>query len=315
MGRAMNPSTLERGLQVAALYKFVSLPDFRDLRQPLLELCLKLGIRGTLLLAQEGINGTVAGSREGVAELIAWLEGRNEIGRLDVKYAEAQEMPFHRMKVRLKKEIVTLGVDGIDPVGEAGIRVSGEDWNELIADPDTVVIDTRNDYEVKLGSFPGALDPQTATFRDFPGWVEANRDRLEGRKIAMFCTGGIRCEKATALMRQSGFEEVYHLDGGILRYLEDMPADRNRWQGECFVFDERVAVRHGLERGEARLCRACRRPLMPGERQSPYFVEGVSCVNCHAERSESDRQRYGERQRQVELAERRQTGPHIGRGG
>jgi UPF0176 protein len=311
----MNPSTPERGFLVAALYKFVSLPDFRDLRQPLLELCLKLGIRGTLLLAEEGINGTMAGPHEGMAELIAWLEARNEIGRLDVKYAEAQEMPFHRMKVRLKKEIVTLGVDGIDPVGEAGIRVAGEDWNDLIADPDTVVIDTRNDYEVKLGTFPGALDPQTRTFRDFPDWVEANRDLLEGRKIAMFCTGGIRCEKATALMRQSGFDEVYHLDGGILRYLEDMPAERNRWEGECFVFDERVAVRHGLERGEARLCRACRRPLTPQERQSPLFVEGVSCVHCHGERTESDRQRYGERQRQVELAERRQTGPHIGGGG
>ena len=313
MGRAMNSSTPECGLRVAALYKFVSLPDFRNLRQPLLDKCLRLGIRGTLLLAQEGINGTVAGPRERVAELIAWLEGRNEIGRLDVKYAEAPEMPFHRMKVRLKKEIVTLGVDGIDPVGEAGIRVSGEAWNELIADPDTVLIDTRNDYEVKLGSFPGALDPQTATFRDFPYWVEANRDRLEGRKIAMFCTGGIRCEKATALMRQSGFDEVYHLDGGILRYLEDMPAEKNRWQGECFVFDERVAVRHGLERGQARLCRACRRPLTPEERQSPFFVDGVSCVHCHAERSESDRKRYRERQKQVELSERRRSGPHIGR--
>ncbi|NMG40290.1 rhodanese-related sulfurtransferase [Chelativorans sp. ZYF759] len=308
----MISSTPERGLLVAALYKFVPLPGFRDLRQPLLDLCLQLGIRGTLLLAEEGINGTVAGPRAAVAELIAWLEARNEIGRLDVKYAEAAEAPFHRMKVRLKQEIVTLGVEGIDPVGEAGIRIRGEEWNQLIADPETVVIDTRNDYEVKLGTFPGALDPGTQTFRDFPSWVAANRDRLEGRKIAMFCTGGIRCEKATALMRQSGFDDVYHLDGGILRYLEEMPPEENRWEGECFVFDERVAVRHGLERGEARLCRACRRPSTLEERQSPLFVEGISCVHCHDERTEADRLRYRERQRQLELAARRRSGQHMG---
>ncbi|MGY6706977.1 MAG: oxygen-dependent tRNA uridine(34) hydroxylase TrhO [Rhizobiaceae bacterium] len=308
----MNSSTAEGGPLVAALYKFVSLPDFRDLRQPLFDLCQRLGIRGTLLLAAEGINGTVAGSRGAIAELVAWLESRNEIGRLEVKYAETAVMPFHRMKVRLKKEIVTLGVDDIDPVGEAGIRVSGEAWNALIADPDTVVVDTRNDYEVKLGTFPGAIDPRTQTFRDFPDWVEANRDRLEGKKIAMFCTGGIRCEKATALMRKSGFDEVYHLDGGILRYLEDMPAEANRWEGECFVFDERVSVRHGLQPGQARLCRACRRPLTPEERRSPLHVEGISCVHCHHERTEADRARYSERQRQVELARQRRAGPHVG---
>lgn len=308
----MNPFEPENRILVAALYKFVALAGFRDLRQPLQDICERLGIRGTLLLASEGINGTVAGSREAIAELISWLEGRNEIGRLEVKYADAEQMPFNRMKVRLKKEIVTLGVDGIDPVGEAGVRVSGEDWNALIADPDTVVIDTRNEYEIRLGSFPGAVDPQTQTFRDFPDWVEANRDRLNGKKIAMFCTGGIRCEKATALMRKSGFDEVYHLDGGILRYLEDMPAESSRWKGECFVFDERVSVRHGLQPGEARLCRACRQPLTPEERRSPLHVEGISCVHCHAERTEADRARYSERQRQVELAKRRRAGPHIG---
>jgi UPF0176 protein len=309
----MNSSTPEDAFLVAALYKFAALDGFRDMREPLLALALRLDLRGTLLLAREGINGTIAGAPDAVRELIAWLEAQPAIGPLEVKYAHADEQPFHRMKVRLKKEIVTLGVDGIDPATQAGTRVCGEEWNRLIEDPETVVIDTRNDYEVALGTFPGALDPKTTTFREFPAWLQANRDRLEGRKVAMFCTGGIRCEKATALVKSAGFEEVYHLDGGILRYLEEMPAEDNRWEGECFVFDERVSVRHGLEKGEARLCRACRRPLTPQERASPLHVEGVACIHCHGERGEADRARYAERQRQVELAERRNAGPHIGR--
>ena len=309
----MNTAQHKGPFRVAALYKFVALEDAARLRQQLLDLCEKLGIRGTLIVAGEGINGTVAGKEAAIAELVAWLQSRNDIGRLEVKYADAAEMPFHRMKVRLKKEIVTLGVDGIDPVTQAGTRVSGPEWNELISAPDTIVIDTRNDYEVKLGTFEGAVDPATETFRDFPAWVEANRDRLAGRKVAMFCTGGIRCEKATALVKAAGFDDVYHLDGGILRYLEEMPAQESLWQGECFVFDERVSVTHGLERGEARLCRACRRPLTPEERASPLHVEGISCVHCHGERADDDRARYAERQRQVELAERRGAGPHVGR--
>jgi UPF0176 protein len=309
----MNTTQHKGPFRVAALYKFVALEDPARLRQQLLDLCEKLGIRGTLIVAGEGINGTVAGKEAAIAELVAWLQSRNDIGRLEVKYADAVEMPFHRMKVRLKKEIVTLGVDGIDPVTQAGTRVSGPEWNELISAPDTIVIDTRNDYEVKLGTFEGAVDPATETFRDFPAWVEANRDRLAGRKVAMFCTGGIRCEKATALVKATGFDDVYHLDGGILRYLEEMPVQESLWQGECFVFDERVSVTHGLERGEARLCRACRRPLTPEERASPLHVEGISCVHCHGERADDDRARYAERQRQVELAERRGAGPHVGR--
>ena len=309
----MNTAQHKGPFRVAALYKFVALEDPARLRQQLLDLCEKLGIRGTLIVAGEGINGTVAGKETAIADLVAWLQSRNDIGRLEVKYADAAEMPFHRMKVRLKKEIVTLGVDGIDPVTQAGTRVSGPEWNELISAPDTIVIDTRNDYEVKLGTFEGAVDPATETFRDFPAWVEANRDRLAGRKVAMFCTGGIRCEKATALVKAAGFDDVYHLDGGILRYLEEMPAQESLWQGECFVFDERVSVTHGLERGEARLCRACRRPLTPEERASPLHVEGISCVHCHGERADDDRARYAERQRQVELAERRGAGPHVGR--
>lgn len=309
----MNTAQHKGPFRVAALYKFVALEDAARLRQQLLDLCEKLGIRGTLIVAGEGINGTVAGKETAIADLVAWLQSRNDIGRLEVKYADAAEMPFHRMKVRLKKEIVTLGVDGIDPVTQAGTRVSGPEWNELISAPDTIVIDTRNDYEVKLGTFEGAVDPATETFRDFPAWVEANRDRLAGRKVAMFCTGGIRCEKATALVKAAGFDDVYHLDGGILRYLEEMPAQESLWQGECFVFDERVSVTHGLERGEARLCRACRRPLTPEERASPLHVEGISCVHCHGERADDDRARYAERQRQVELAERRGAGPHVGR--
>ena len=309
----MNTAQHKGPFRVAALYKFVALEDPARLRQQLLDLCEKLGIRGTLIVAGEGINGTVAGKETAIADLVSWLQSRNDIGRLEVKYADAAEMPFHRMKVRLKKEIVTLGVDGIDPVTQAGTRVSGPEWNELISAPDTIVIDTRNDYEVKLGTFEGAVDPATETFRDFPAWVEANRDRLAGRKVAMFCTGGIRCEKATALVKAAGFDDVYHLDGGILRYLEEMPAQESLWQGECFVFDERVSVKHGLERGEARLCRACRRPLTPEERASPLHVEGISCVHCHGERADDDRARYAERQRQVELAERRGAGPHVGR--
>jgi len=309
----MNTAQHKGPFRVAALYKFVALEDPARLRQQLLDLCEKLGIRGTLIVAGEGINGTVAGKETAIADLVSWLQSRNDIGRLEVKYADAAEMPFHRMKVRLKKEIVTLGVDGIDPVTQAGTRVSGPEWNELISAPDTIVIDTRNDYEVKLGTFEGAVDPATETFRDFPAWVEANRDRLAGRKVAMFCTGGIRCEKATALVKAAGFDDVYHLDGGILRYLEEMPAQESLWQGECFVFDERVSVTHGLERGEARLCRACRRPLTPEERASPLHVEGISCVHCHGERADDDRARYAERQRQVELAERRGAGPHVGR--
>ena len=296
--------------RVAALYRFCRIERHEEMCAPLLELCRAQGVKGTLLLASEGINGTVAGSESAIDALLAFLERRLGLSGLEIKYSAASEMPFHRMKVRLKQEIVTMGVDGIDPA-DAGVYVEPRDWNRLAADPDTILIDTRNDYEVALGSFAGAVDPATGSFREFPGWADANRERLAGRKVAMFCTGGIRCEKATAYMRSIGIEDVYHLRGGILKYLEDVPAEESLWRGECFVFDERVSVTHGLAEGEAELCRACRRPLSAEDRRSELHVDGVSCRYCHSERSDADRARYAERHRQVGIAEKRGK-RHIG---
>lgn len=299
-------------VRVAALYRFARLDAFEALRAPLAAFCCGRGIKGTLLLAHEGINGTVAGSEAAVAELIDHIEAVDGLAGLEVKYSEAAEMPFHRMKVRLKREIVTMGVGDIDPATSAGTYVAPADWNALISQPDTIVIDTRNTYEVSIGTFKGAIDPATASFREFPAWVEAHRAELEGRKVAMFCTGGIRCEKATAYVRSLGFEDVFHLKGGILRYLEEVPAEQSLWQGECFVFDERVSVSHGLAEGDAELCRACRHPLTESERSSPKFAAGISCPHCFDARSDEDRKRYAERQRQVELAQARGKRPHIG---
>ena len=296
--------------RVAALYRFCRIERHEEMRAPLLELCRAQGVKGTLLLAQEGINGTVAGSESAIDALLAFLERRLGLSGLEIKYSAASEMPFHRMKVRLKQEIVTMGVDGLD-AADAGTYVEPRDWNRLAADPDTILVDTRNDYEVALGSFAGAVDPATGSFREFPAWADANRERLAGRKVAMFCTGGIRCEKATAYMRSIGVEDVYHLKGGILKYLEEVPAEESLWRGECFVFDERVSVTHGLAEGEAELCRACRRPLSAEDRRSELHVDGVSCRYCHSERSAADRARYAERHRQVGIAEKRGK-RHIG---
>lgn len=298
-------------IKVAALYRFARLDRWRELREPLTAFCTMRGIKGTLLLAHEGINGTVAGAPDSIDALVAHLDAMPELAGLDVKYSAASEMPFHRMKVRLKAEIVTMGVEGIDPERDAGTYVEPADWNALIADPDTVIVDTRNGYEIGLGTFAGAIDPGTDSFRAFPAWVEANRERLTGCKVAMFCTGGIRCEKATAYAKSVGIADVYHLKGGILRYLEEVREDESLWQGECFVFDERVGVKHGLAEGDAELCRACRRPLTIEDRQSPYHVEGIACVHCHDQRSDDDRARYAERHRQVETARKRGV-THIG---
>jgi len=308
----MNSSTSSPSVRVAALYRFCRLDRFAELKQPLAAFCCARGIKGTLLLAPEGINGTVAGSPEAIGDLMAWLAAIAEFDGMEVKFSDAAEMPFHRMKVRLKREIVTMGVEGLDPGKDAGAYVAPVDWNALIADPNTIVVDTRNDYEVELGTFRGAIDPKTTSFRDFPAWVSSNRDRLEGRKVAMFCTGGIRCEKATTYLKSVGLDNVYHLKGGILKYLEDVPAAESLWDGECFVFDERVSVTHGLSEGAAELCRACRHPLTPEDRASPHYVIGVSCAHCIDTRTPEDRQRYSERQRQVELAARRGSGKHIG---
>ena len=299
-------TTKEQGpFKVAALYKFCRLAQHEAMREPLTSLCQREGIHGTLLLAREGINGTVAGTDSAIARLIAWLSEQIGLDGMELKYSAAEAMPFHRMKVRLKKEIVTMGVPDVDPLAGTGAYVEPADWNALISDPDTVVVDTRNDYEYAIGTFRGALDPQTKTFREFPDWVERHHNLLAGKKVAMFCTGGIRCEKATAYVRSLGLGEVFHLKGGILKYLEEVPAAESLWDGECFVFDERVSVGHGLEEGQAILCRACRHPLMPEECRSPDYVEGISCPHCIGERSDNDRLRYAERHRQVCAAEAR----------
>lgn len=301
----------DEGFLVAALYHFARFERYAAFRTPLLELCIENGVRGTVLLAAEGINGTIAGTDEAIAGVLAFLRAQPEFAGLEHKESRAAEMPFLRMKVRLKKEIVTLGVPGIDPEKSLGTYVGPKDWNALISDPDTIVVDTRNDYEVAIGTFRGALNPGTRSFRDFPAWVR-ERAELHGKpKIAMFCTGGIRCEKATAFMKAEGFDDVFHLKGGILKYLEEVPAEESLWEGACFVFDERVSVTHGLDEGEHTLCRACRRPLTAQDKTSPHFEDGVSCPHCHDERSDDDRERYRERQRQTEIAAGRGA-RHIG---
>ena len=296
---------------VAALYKFAKLPDYRDMQPGMLDFCVAQGLKGTLLLAAEGINGTVAGTRAGIDALIAFLRADARLADLEHKESYAAEMPFYRMKVRLKKEIVTLGVPGVDPNEKVGIRVAPEDWNALISDPDVVLIDTRNGYEYDIGTFRGAVDPDTDTFREFPDYVSKNLDPVKHKKVAMFCTGGIRCEKATSFMLEQGFEEVYHLQGGILKYLEKIPAEKSLWEGECFVFDQRVAVGHGLALGEYDQCHACRYPVSPQEKASPKYQEGISCPHCFDSLTEEKRVSSAERQKQVELALKRGTS-HLG---
>ncbi|WP_306087473.1 oxygen-dependent tRNA uridine(34) hydroxylase TrhO [Qipengyuania flava] len=303
-------------IRIAALYQFARFDDPKTLRAPLLALCEANGVRGTLLLAREGINGTIAGSDSGVEAVLRHIRALPGCNAIEVKESRAEGLPFHRTKVRLKKEIVTMGQPDLDPLAGVGTYVAPEDWNALISDPDTIVIDTRNDYEVQIGSFEGAIDPQTTSFREFPEWFRAKRAELEaeGRspKIAMFCTGGIRCEKSTAFARAEGVEDVFHLKGGILNYLEQVPEDESLWRGECFVFDERVSVGHGLAPGDHGLCRACRRPLDRDDMAHTHYVEGVSCPRCYPERSDEQRARYAERHRQAELARSRGE-EHIGR--
>lgn len=307
----MTDHTANLPFKVAALYRFARLEHYQSLQEPLAQLCCGSGIKGTLLLAAEGINGTVAGTPEAIDRLVAFLEAEPAIAGMELKFSHASEMPFKRMKVRLKKEIVTMGVEDIDPLQSVGTYVPAQEWNALISDPGTIVIDTRNDYETAIGTFANAVDPQTKTFREFPQWVENHRDELEGKKIAMFCTGGIRCEKATAFVKGLGFDDVFHLKGGILKYLEETPVEDSRWQGECFVFDERVAVGHGLEPGSHSLCRGCRMPVSEADRASPLYVEGVSCPHCHATRDAETKARAAERHRQVELAAKRGAA-HVG---
>jgi len=304
-----------QSLRVAALYKFAPFDELPAKRGALESQCEASGIRGTLLLAHEGINGTIAGRPEAIERVVAQIRALPGCADLDVKYSDAEAMPFHRLKVRIKREIVTMGEPAIDPLTEVGHYVEPEDWNALIADPATIVIDTRNDYEVAIGTFERAIDPHTRTFRDFPAWFREQREALIGEgeqpRIAMFCTGGIRCEKATAFLKAEGLDEVYHLRGGILKYLETVPAEESLWRGECFVFDQRVAVTHDLGAGSSELCHACMRPIGEAERQSPLFAEGVSCPACYHERTDEQRAGYAERHRQTQIAAKRGQA-HIG---
>jgi UPF0176 protein len=300
-------------IAVAALYHFTRFDHPAAVQADVLKLCTAHAIKGTILLAHEGINGTIAGQAADIDAVIAALRALPGCAAMDVKYSHADTMPFYRLKVRVKREIVTLGQPGVDPTRDVGTYVEAADWNALISDPETVVIDTRNAYEVRIGSFAGAVDPQTESFRDFPDWFRANRDTLlDGKKrVAMFCTGGIRCEKSTSFLKSEGIDDVYHLKGGILRYLEEVPAAESRWEGDCFVFDQRVAVTHGLEIGMHSKCHACRDPLSPEDMASPLYVEGISCPHCHGSRDTEARKGYAEREKQMKLAAQRGEA-HIG---
>ncbi len=299
-------------MKVASFYRFLDLEEAATFREELQARCAEQKLLGTILVAPEGFNGSVTGDEKAIRALFSWIENRLELGEpVEARWNEVSEPPFRRMRVRLKKEIVTLGRPDILPHRKTGTYVSGEDWNRLIADPDVLVIDTRNHYEYEVGTFPNAVDPETDSFREFPKFAEKLAETAKDRPLAMFCTGGIRCEKATALMLELGFDEVYHLQGGILKYLEDMPADANRWDGECFVFDTRVAVDRDLAEGGYVQCHACRRPLSTEDLVSPDYKEGVSCPKCVGELDEERAERLEERARQVDLA-RQRGDTHIG---
>ncbi|MFM1897408.1 MAG: hypothetical protein RLZZ385_2482 [Pseudomonadota bacterium] len=297
---------------VAALYHFARFPDHAQFRQPLLKLMAEQGVRGTLLLAPEGINGTIAGSRSGVDAVLGFLRQDPRFAVLEAKESLVEDMPFFRAKVKLKKEIVTMGVADIDPRHTVGTYVDANEWNALISDPDVVVVDTRNDYEYRIGTFANAINPQTRSFREFPAFVQQHLDPARHRKVAMFCTGGIRCEKSTAYLKQQGFDEVYHLKGGILKYLESVPQDESLWQGECFVFDNRVTVDHDLRPGQYDQCHACRMPISAADKQSDTYQEGVSCPHCHDRHTRQQVSRFAERERQKALARERGE-VHLGR--
>lgn len=313
----ITPESLANAMQnkktvvVCALYHFFRFPDFADWREPLLELMQRLEVRGSLLIAAEGINGTIAGSRTGVDGVLAFLRGDTRMVDLDSKESFSEHTPFLRTKVKLKKEIVTMGVAGIDPNKSVGAYLNADQWNTLISDPDTILIDARNDYEVEVGTFKGALNPNTSSFREFPAFLDKTLEEQSHKKVAMFCTGGIRCEKSTAYLKEKGFDEVYHLKGGILKYLEDMPKEHTLWEGDCFVFDERVTVDHDLKPGQYDQCHACRRPITETDKQSAQYAVGVSCPRCYDATSDAQKARFAERQKQIELA-RQRGGQHRG---
>ncbi|MDV7105768.1 rhodanese-related sulfurtransferase [Vibrio sp. TH_r3] len=296
---------------VCALYKFVTLDNYQELRQPLTDLLVANKIRGTLLLASEGINGTVAGTRESINTLLAWFDQDTRLANVTHKESFSDVLPFNRTKVKLKKEIVTMGVEDIDPLKVVGTYVKPDQWNDLISDPEVLLVDTRNHYEVDIGTFKNAVNPNTETFREFPQYVADNLDPAKHKKVAMFCTGGIRCEKSTAYLKEQGFDEVYHLEGGILKYLEEVPEDQSMWEGDCYVFDERVAVNHQLQKSDYDICHACRLPITDEEKQSEHFEKGVSCPKCIDKHSEERKARFREREKQIQLANARGE-THVG---
>ncbi|MDH3327240.1 MAG: rhodanese-related sulfurtransferase [Gammaproteobacteria bacterium] len=296
---------------VAALYHFVTLDNYVELRNPLLDFMLDNNIKGTLLLANEGVNGTVAGSQQAIDALIAWFKSDERFASLKYKVSYDDEMPFNRTRVKLKKEIVTMGVEGIDPKHIVGTYVKPKDWNALISDPDVVLIDTRNDYEIQIGTFKDAINPHTETFREFPAYIKENFSPEKHKKVAMYCTGGIRCEKSTAYLKENGFEDVYHLEGGILKYLEEVPEDQSMWEGECFVFDNRVSVNHALEKGKYDQCHACRLPITEEDKADERYEAGISCPSCFGKKTEEQRKRFSEREKQMQLAKGRGE-MHIG---
>lgn len=298
---------------ICALYKFVALENYADLHAPLITCMRDNQVKGTILLAQEGVNGTIAGSQQGVEQVLAFLEKEEKLKPISVKNSFHQENPFQRSKVKLKKEIVTMGVEGVDPTHVVGTYIKPKDWNALIGQPDVLLVDTRNDYEVEIGTFENAINPNTQSFRQFPEYVKNNLDRKKHKKVAMFCTGGIRCEKSTAYLKEQGFEEVYHLEGGILKYLEEVPQESSKWQGECFVFDERVAVNHDLNRGKYDQCFACRYPITENDKLHSHYVKGLSCHRCHDKLTDEQRSRFAEREKQIQLAKARGE-EHIGGG-
>lgn len=307
----MSNQTGQDAIVVSALYHFVRLENFEALREPLLEVMKSNDVKGTLLLANEGINGTIAGSRQGIDAVLNWIRQDERLAKVDTKESYTEKSPFYRSKVKLKKEIVTMGVEGIDPNQVVGTYVKPEDWNALISDPEVILVDTRNDYEYNIGTFKNAINPNTETFREFPEYVKQNLDPAKHKKVAMFCTGGIRCEKSTAYLKEQGFDEVYHLQGGILKYLEDVPKDQTLWEGECFVFDNRVAVNHDLEKGQYDQCYACRYPITEEDKLSPHYEKGVSCHHCYDKTTAEQRAHFAEREKQMQLAKQRGE-THIG---
>jgi len=296
---------------VCALYRFVSLENFEELQTPLLNIMKTNQVKGTLLLACEGINGTIAGEQEGIDNVLNWLTSDPRLANLTVKFSFDTDNPFYRTKVKLKKEIVTMGVEGIDPNRTVGTYVKPKDWNALISDPDVLLVDTRNDYEISIGTFENAVDPKTTNFREFPEYVKENLDPAKHKKVAMFCTGGIRCEKSTAYLKEQGFDEVYHLEGGVLKYLEEVPEEETLWKGECFVFDNRVSVNHQLEKGQYDQCHGCRLPITEEDKKSDKYMQGVSCHHCHDSLSEEQKARFLEREKQIRLSKERGQA-HIG---